>query len=117
MPEFDVVGVGLNATDTLLLIPHFPAYGGKVPFVEEILSPGGQVASEIGTTQYPGTENAVYGAVATDAGAVPGSVGQASYSDPVAGLPSQYPAASTPEVRTATTAGQPWRPGSTTNYQ
>lgn len=45
MPQFDVVGVGLNATDTLLLVSHFPAYGGKVPFDEEILSPGGQVAS------------------------------------------------------------------------
>jgi sulfofructose kinase len=45
MPEFDVVGVGLNATDTLLVVPHFPAYAGKVPFQEEILSPGGQVAS------------------------------------------------------------------------
>jgi sulfofructose kinase len=45
MPEFDVVGVGLNATDTLLLLPKFPAYAGKVPFDAEILSPGGQVAS------------------------------------------------------------------------
>jgi len=45
MPQFDVVGVGLNATDTLLLVAHFPAYAGKAPFEEEILSPGGQVAS------------------------------------------------------------------------
>ena len=45
MKSFDVVGVGLNATDTLLLVPRFPAYGGKVPFEREILSPGGQVAS------------------------------------------------------------------------
>lgn len=45
MPEFDVVGVGLNATDTVLLVPHFPAYGGKVPFVNEMYSPGGQVAT------------------------------------------------------------------------
>lgn len=44
-PLFDVVGVGLNATDTMILIPHFPAYGGKVPFIEEVMSPGGQVAS------------------------------------------------------------------------
>src|SRR5437773_5635806 len=47
MPDFDVVGVGLNATDTLLVVPHFPAYAGKVPFVEELLSPGGQVASAL----------------------------------------------------------------------
>jgi sulfofructose kinase len=45
MPQFDVVGVGLNATDTLILLARFPAYAGKVPFDEEILSPGGQVAS------------------------------------------------------------------------
>jgi sulfofructose kinase len=43
--QFDVVGLGLNATDTVILIPHFPAYGGKVPFVGEMLIPGGQVAS------------------------------------------------------------------------
>ena len=45
MPQFDVVGVGLNATDTLILLPKFPAYAGKVPFAGELLSPGGQVAS------------------------------------------------------------------------
>lgn len=45
MSKFDVVGVGLNATDTLLLVPKFPAYAGKEPFVEEMFSPGGQVAS------------------------------------------------------------------------
>jgi sulfofructose kinase len=42
---FDVVGVGLNATDTLILLPRFPSYGGKVPFEREVLSPGGQVAT------------------------------------------------------------------------
>jgi len=47
MPQFDVVGVGLNATDTLILLQRFPAYAGKVPFEEEILSPGGQVASAL----------------------------------------------------------------------
>ncbi|MBI3666094.1 MAG: ribokinase, partial [Acidobacteria bacterium] len=45
--RFDVVGVGLNATDTLLLVPHFPEYAGKALFSEEVLSPGGQVASAI----------------------------------------------------------------------
>jgi sulfofructose kinase len=45
MASFDVVGIGQNATDTLLLLSKFPAYAGKVPFESEILSPGGQVAS------------------------------------------------------------------------
>jgi len=49
MPEFDVVGLGLNATDTLLLVPHFPAYAGKVLCEQEILSPGGQIASAMVT--------------------------------------------------------------------
>lgn len=47
MPDFDVVGVGLNATDTLLMVPKFPAYAGKVRITEEVLSPGGQVASAL----------------------------------------------------------------------
>jgi sulfofructose kinase len=49
VPAFDVVGVGLNATDTLILLPRFPAYGGKVPFEREVVSPGGQVASAMVT--------------------------------------------------------------------
>lgn len=49
MPAHDVVGVGLNATDTLILLPRFPAYGGKAPFEREVLSPGGQVASAMVT--------------------------------------------------------------------
>jgi len=49
LSSFDVVGVGLNATDTLILVPHFPAYGGKAPFQREVLSPGGQVASAMVT--------------------------------------------------------------------
>jgi sulfofructose kinase len=45
----DVLGIGLNATDTLLLVDEFPAYAGKVPFQKEMLSPGGQVATAIVT--------------------------------------------------------------------
>ena len=48
-PNFDVVGVGLNATDTLILLPRFPSYGGKAPFEREVFSPGGQVASAMVT--------------------------------------------------------------------
>lgn len=47
MPDFDIVGVGLNATDTLLMVPQFPAYAGKMRIAEEVLSPGGQVASAL----------------------------------------------------------------------
>jgi sulfofructose kinase len=49
LAEFDVVGVGQNATDTLILLSHFPAYAGKIAFERELLSPGGQVASAMVT--------------------------------------------------------------------
>ena len=66
MPEFDVVGVGLNATDTLLIVPHFPAYAGKVPFEEELLSPGGQVASAMVACARLGLRTKYIGAVGDD---------------------------------------------------
>ena len=66
MPEFDVVGVGLNATDTLLIVPHFPAYAGKVPFQEEMLSPGGQVASAMVACARLGLRTKYIGAVGDD---------------------------------------------------
>jgi sulfofructose kinase len=46
-PAVDIVGVGLNATDTLIRLPHFPAFNSKVEFrVSEVL-PGGQVATAV----------------------------------------------------------------------
>lgn len=47
MKTVDVLGIGLNATDTLILVPGFPPYAGKVRFHREIVSPGGQVASAL----------------------------------------------------------------------
>jgi sulfofructose kinase len=66
MPEFDVVGVGLNATDTLLILPHFPAYAGKIAFEEEILSPGGQVSSAMVTCATLGLRVKYIGTVGDD---------------------------------------------------
>jgi sulfofructose kinase len=63
---FDVVGVGLNATDTLLLLPKFPAYAGKVPFTEELLSPGGQVASAMVACAKLGLQVKYIGSVGDD---------------------------------------------------
>ncbi len=63
---FDLVGVGLNATDTLLLVNHFPAYAGKVPFEAEILSPGGQVASALATVSKLGLRVKYIGTVGDD---------------------------------------------------
>ncbi len=66
MPQFDVVGVGLNATDTLLIVPNFPAYAGKVPFLEEITSPGGQVASALVACARLGLRARYIGAIGDD---------------------------------------------------
>ncbi len=66
MPAFDVVGVGLNATDTLLIVPHFPAYAGKAPYTREILSPGGQVASAMIACARLGLRVKYIGAVGDD---------------------------------------------------
>lgn len=66
MPAFDVVGVGLNATDTLILLSKFPAYAGKVAFDREILSPGGQVASAMVTCARLGLRVKYIGSVGDD---------------------------------------------------
>jgi len=66
VPPFDVVGVGLNATDTLILVPHFPAYAGKAPFEDETLSPGGQIASAMVTCARLGLRVKYVGTVGDD---------------------------------------------------
>jgi sulfofructose kinase len=66
LPQFDVVGVGQNATDTLILLSHFPAYAGKVAFERELLSPGGQVASALVTCAKLGLRVKYIGTVGDD---------------------------------------------------
>lgn len=66
MSEFDVVGIGLNATDTLIIVPHFPSYAGKGPFSQEILSPGGQVASAMVTCAKLGLRTKYIGTIGDD---------------------------------------------------
>jgi sulfofructose kinase len=65
-PEFDVAGVGLNATDTLVLLPGFPPYAGKVPFDAEMVSPGGQVATAMVTCARLGLRARYIGTVGDD---------------------------------------------------
>jgi sulfofructose kinase len=45
VPVVDIAGVGLNATDTIIRVPHFPAFNSKVEFHNSKVLPGGQVAS------------------------------------------------------------------------
>jgi sulfofructose kinase len=66
MAEFDLVGVGLNATDTLIMVPHFPAYAGKARFEEEVTRPGGQVASALAACSRLGLRTKYIGAIGDD---------------------------------------------------
>ena len=67
MKQFDVVGVGLIATDTMLVVHRFPAHGGKVPFEKEFDSVGGQVASAMVTCSKLGLKAKYIGTVGDDA--------------------------------------------------
>jgi sulfofructose kinase len=42
-----MAGVGLNATDTAIIVPEFPPYAGKIAFLEERIEAGGQVATAV----------------------------------------------------------------------
>ncbi len=75
---FDVVGIGLNATDTLILVKEFPAYAGKVPFGRELISPGGQVATAIVACARLGLRTKYIGTIGDD---VRGSIQRDSLQD------------------------------------
>jgi len=69
-PQVDVVGVGLNATDTLILLPRHPTRGSKVEFRSADILPGGQVATAIAACQQWGLRTRYIGKVGDDAAAV-----------------------------------------------
>ncbi len=62
-----MLGIGLNATDTLLLVHEFPSYAGKVPFSRELLSPGGQVATAMVACAKLGLRAKYIGTIGDDA--------------------------------------------------
>ena len=62
----DVVGVGLNATDTLIHLPRFPARGSKTEYTTELLQPGGQVASAMIACQTWGLSTRYVGKLGDD---------------------------------------------------
>ena len=67
--KFDLVGVGLNATDTLLPLPHYPASGSKVEFRSANVLPGGPVASAVVACQLWGMRTRYVGKVGDDGAA------------------------------------------------
>jgi sulfofructose kinase len=66
LAKVDVVGVGLNATDTLIPLPEYPARGSKVAFRDAHILPGGQVATAIAACQQWGLSTRYVGKVGDD---------------------------------------------------
>ncbi len=69
IPVVDVVGVGLNATDTLIRVPRFPALDSKLEFTSAVVGAGGQVASALVACQFWGLRTRYVGKVGDDAAA------------------------------------------------
>ncbi len=65
----DLVGVGLNATDTLLPVPQYPQRGSKVEIRTTTILPGGQVATAVVACQQWGLRTRYVGKVGDDAAA------------------------------------------------
>jgi sugar/nucleoside kinase (ribokinase family) len=65
-PKIDLVGVGLNAMDTLIPLPNFPAPGSKTEYTEVSVLPGGQVASAVVACQHWGLATRYVGKLGDD---------------------------------------------------
>jgi len=64
--KVDLVGVGLNATDTLIPLSHYPAPGTKASFRSTTILPGGQVASTVIACQQWGLQTRYVGKLGDD---------------------------------------------------
>lgn len=67
--KVDLVGVGLNATDTVIPLASYPARGSKVEFSAADLLPGGQVASTVVACQNWGMRTRYVGSLGDDSAA------------------------------------------------
>jgi sulfofructose kinase len=65
-PRVDLVGVGLNATDTLIALPSFPSPGSKVEYRDPKILPGGQVATTVIACQQWGLSTRYVGKLGDD---------------------------------------------------
>jgi sulfofructose kinase len=65
----DIVGVGLNATDTLIPVSRYPVSGSKIEVRPVSILPGGQVASAMVACQHWGLRARYVGKLGDDAAA------------------------------------------------
>lgn len=64
--EVDLVGVGLNATDTVIPVAEYPVRGAKVEYTGGTVLPGGQVATTVVACQRWGLRTRYVGKVGED---------------------------------------------------
>lgn len=64
--KIDLVGVGLNATDTLIPLAIYPALGSKVEYRDATVAPGGQVATTVVACQHWGLRTRYVGKLGDD---------------------------------------------------
>jgi sulfofructose kinase len=67
--KVDLVGVGLNATDTVIPLASYPSRGSKVEYQTATVLPGGQVASTVVACQRWGIKTRYVGKLGDDAAA------------------------------------------------
>ena len=65
-PKVDLVGVGLNATDTLIPLSIYPARGSKVEYRTATVMPGGQTATTVVACQTWGLRTRYVGKIGDD---------------------------------------------------
>jgi sulfofructose kinase len=64
--QFDAVALGLNAVDHLIVVPHFPKFDTKIPFISHTIAPGGQCATAMVTLARLGMRTSYIGKVGSD---------------------------------------------------
>ena len=64
--KIDLVGVGLNATDTLIPLPHYPPLGSKTEYRSAEVLAGGQVATTVVACQRWGLRTRYVGKLGDD---------------------------------------------------
>ncbi len=67
--KVDLVGVGLNATDTVIPLAHYPERGSKTEYSNVTVLPGGQVASTVVACQLWGLKTRYVGKLGDDVAA------------------------------------------------
>jgi sulfofructose kinase len=63
---FDAVALGLNAVDHLIVVPRFPEFNSKVPFLSHTIAPGGQSATAMVALARLGMRSRYIGKVGSD---------------------------------------------------